>query len=123
MTESLGAPLEALSRSALRSGHDLARATHEHVPYARGMSVDRISVTVPAELGVALRALAESRGETVSALVSEAIARQLRDAALDAALADSDGHFGPVPEDLVPEAEAELAKAIGSRRKRTARTR
>ena len=71
------------------------------------MAVDRLSVTVPSELGAALRALAESRGDTVSTIVTEAIGLQLRLAALDLALADADRRFGPIPEDLVTKAESD----------------
>ena len=38
------------------------------------MSVDRLSVTVPSRLGAAMRTLAKSRGQTVSTLVTSAIA-------------------------------------------------
>jgi predicted transcriptional regulator len=76
------------------------------------MAVDRLSVTVPSELGAALRALAEARGETVSTIVTEAIARQLRLAALDVALLEADRRFGPVAEKLVAKAEAELLASI-----------
>lgn len=72
------------------------------------MAVDRLSVTVPSELGAALRALAEARGATVSTLATEAIAREVRLAALDLALADADRRYGPVAEALVVEAETEL---------------
>lgn len=76
------------------------------------MAVDRLSVTVPSEVGEDLRALAASRGTTVSAIVAEAIAHQIRLAALDDALAEADREFGPVPEDLVDAAEAELLAAM-----------
>jgi predicted transcriptional regulator len=83
------------------------------------MAVDRLSVTVPAELGAALRALAEARGATVSTIVTQAIAREVRGVALDRALAEADERFGPVPEALVDEAELELARAAtGKKRKR-----
>jgi len=75
------------------------------------MAVDRLSVTVPDELGAALRALAERSGETVSSLVTEAIAHRLRLAALDVALAEADRRFGPVAAQLVEAAEAELLAA------------
>ena len=75
------------------------------------MAVDRLSVTIPSELGAELRALAETRGTTVSALISEAVEHQLRLAALDAALAEADRTFGPVPAELVEAAEAELLAA------------
>jgi predicted transcriptional regulator len=82
------------------------------------MAVDRLSVTVPSELGAALRALAESRGETVSTVVTEAIAHQIRLAALDNYLAEADRRFGPIPDALVAEAEAELVAASRRPRRR-----
>jgi predicted transcriptional regulator len=84
------------------------------------MAVDRLSVTVPAELGVALRALAEARGTTVSTVVADAIAHQVRMAALDAALDEADRRFGPVDDKQLAAAEAELVEAAkrGSRRRR-----
>lgn len=88
------------------------------------MAVDRLSVTVPSELGAALRALAEARGATVSTVVSDAIAHQVRMAALDLALEEADRRFGPIDEAQVAAAEAELVKAAKHRprrgRKRTA---
>jgi predicted transcriptional regulator len=75
------------------------------------MPVDRLSVTVPAELGAALRALADTRGTTVSTVVTDAIAHEIRLAALDEALAEADRRFGPVAEESVLEAEAQLARA------------
>src|SRR2546426_394216 len=65
------------------------------------MPVDRLSVTVPSELGAALRSLAEARGATVSTIVTDAIAHEVRMAALDVALAEADRRFGPVAETLV----------------------
>ncbi len=72
------------------------------------MAVDRLSVTVPSELGAALRALAESRGETVSTVVTEAIAHQVRLAALDLVLAEADRRFGAISEAAIAKAEAAL---------------
>ena len=88
------------------------------------MTVDRLSVTVPSELGAALRALAEARGETVSTVVAEAIAHRIRLEALDLALEDADRRFGPVSEHLVAEAEMELVEAAKrrTRRRRKRRT-
>lgn len=74
------------------------------------MSVDRLSVTVPSDVGAALRALAGARRTTVSTVVAQAILHELRLAALDQALADADAHFGVLEEDLVLQAEAELSK-------------
>lgn len=84
------------------------------------MAVDRLSVTVPAELGVALRALAEARGTTVSTVVADAIAHQVRMAALDVALDEADRRFGPVDDRQLAAAEAELVEAAkrGSTRRR-----
>lgn len=82
------------------------------------MAVDRLSVTVPSELGAALRALAEARGATVSTVVTEAIAHQVRLAALDLALEEADRRFGPVDDEQVTAAEAELVKAAKRGRKR-----
>jgi post-segregation antitoxin (ccd killing protein) len=79
--------------------------------HADGMAVDRLSVTVPSELGSALRALAKARGGNVSSVVTDAIAREVRLAALDRALAAADDRFGPLDEELVARAEVELAKA------------
>jgi predicted transcriptional regulator len=75
------------------------------------MAVDRLSVTVPSELGAALRALAEARGATVSTIVADAIAHQVRMAALDLALDEADRRFGPIADEQVTAAEAELVKA------------
>ena len=75
------------------------------------MVVDRLTVTVPRELGAALRALAEARGVTVSAIVADAIAHQVRMAALDVALDEADRRFGPIDDAQATAAEAELVKA------------
>ena len=82
------------------------------------MAVDRLSVTVPSELGAALRALAEARGATVSTVVTEAIAHQVRLAALDLALEEADRRFGPIDNEQVTAAEAEFVKAAKRGRKR-----
>ena len=82
------------------------------------MSVDRLSVTVPAKLGAALRALAEARGTTVSDVVADAIAHEIRLAALDRALDDADREFGSVDEKLVRAAQTELSRAATRARPR-----
>lgn len=79
--------------------------------YSDGMNVDRLSITVPAELGAELRRVAELRGEPVSNLVADAIARQLRLIALDVALRQADEQFGPVPESDVALAMQALLSA------------
>lgn len=80
------------------------------------MSVDRLSVTVPSDVGAALRALADARGTTVSTVVAQAIGHEIRLAALDQALAEADSQFGPLAEDLVLKAEAELSDRARSAR-------
>lgn len=75
------------------------------------MAVDRLSVTVPSELGSELRALAKARGGNVSSVVTDAIAREVRLAALDRALGVADERFGSLDDDLVARAEFDLAKA------------
>jgi predicted transcriptional regulator len=86
-------------------------------------SVDRLSVTVPSELGAALRALADARGATVSTLVTEAIAHQVRLAALDRALAEAERRHGALDPELVDRAEAELIAALKSTPGRSRRRR
>lgn len=73
------------------------------------MAVDRLSVTVPERLGRELRALAKARGANVSAVVTEAIEREVRMAALERALREADERFGPVDDGLILRAEGRLA--------------
>lgn len=83
------------------------------------MAVDRLSVTVPSKLGRELRKLAKARGTTVSNVVADAVAHQVRLAALDTALGEAERRFGPLPESSVEQAEAELVAAArrpGARR-------
>lgn len=75
------------------------------------MAVDRLSVTVPSELGAALRALAEARGATVSTVVADAIAHEVRMAALDLALTEADKRFGSIDDVAVANAKADFIKA------------
>lgn len=104
-------------------GRRVALAWHGRVTYAGGMSVDRLSVTVPSKMGAAMRSLARARGQTVSTLVTTALARELRMAALDEALAAADRQFGPVPGELIDQAEAELRRAMARGASRSRRTR
>jgi predicted transcriptional regulator len=87
------------------------------------MAVDRLSVTVTSELGAALRALAAARGATVSTVVSEAIAHQVRLAALDVALAEADARFGALPAGALERAETDLGGAPQPTRRRRQRRR
>jgi predicted DNA-binding protein len=85
--------------------------------YVDAMPVDRLSVTVPSEIGLRLRTLAAARGETVSNLVAEAIAHQIRMAALDTAIAEGERLFGPISGEALAKADAELSGARGKRRR------
>lgn len=87
------------------------------------MSVDRLSVTVPSQLGAAMRTLARARGQTVSTLVSTAIAHELRLSMLDGALAAADERFGAVAPARVDDAEAALLRAVRAGRPKARRTR
>ncbi|MCC6668551.1 MAG: ribbon-helix-helix protein, CopG family [Polyangiaceae bacterium] len=88
------------------------------------MAVDRLSVTVPDRLGRELRALAKARGANVSAVVTEAIEREVRVAALERALHEADERFGPVDDGLIQRAEAQLAAPVRpSKHKRRRATR
>ena len=87
------------------------------------MAVDRLSVTVPSELGAALRKLAARRGETVSTLVTDAIAHQVRLAALDVALGEANRRFGKVPAEALGRAEAELTDTAATPKSRSTRAR
>jgi hypothetical protein len=82
------------------------------------MAVDRLSVTVPSALGEALRALAQQRKTTVSNVVTEAVAHEIRMAALDVALAEADRRFGPIPPRRLEKAESELIDAMRLRKPR-----
>src|SRR5688572_25103115 len=93
------------------------------MPYRSGMAVDRLSVTVLSDLGSALRALAKARRANVSTVVAEAIAREVRLAALDRALAAAADCFGALNADLVARAEAELAEATRLTKPQRARKR
>lgn len=80
------------------------------------MGVDRISVALPAELGAALRELAANRKQPVSAVVAEAIERQIRLERLAEALDAAEEQWGPVEDDDVAEAEAVFARAARNSR-------
>lgn len=81
------------------------------MPYVDGMAADRLRVTVPSELGAALRALAAARGATISTVVADAIAHQVRTAALDLALVGADQRFGAIDDAAVVKAKVDLVKA------------
>jgi predicted transcriptional regulator len=90
------------------------------VPHAARVASERISVTLPREVRTALRALAEARKTTVSAVVADAVAHQVRMSALDRALREADRRFGPVPEAAI---QAAMRAVLRTSRKGRARKR
>jgi post-segregation antitoxin (ccd killing protein) len=73
------------------------------------MSVDRLSVTVPAELGEAIREVAAQAGISVSSWMSEAAVRQLRHHKLGVALDAWQAENGTFTEAELDAAAAMLA--------------
>lgn len=82
------------------------------------MTDDRLSVTVPSELGTAVRKLAAQRRVTVSALIADALEHRVRAAAFDAALAQADREHGPIDAELVR--DAKLERPLGAHASRLA---
>ena len=79
--------------------------------YADVMAVDRLSVTVPAHLGAALRACAEQEGLAVSAIVARAIEREVRHIALGAFLDEFERSHGSPTQKQLAEADALFDRA------------
>jgi hypothetical protein len=69
------------------------------------MPVDRLSVTVSAELGREVRKAAIDRGLSVSSWVAQAIDAGLRNQRLREALAVWEGEQGPLSEEELAEAD------------------
>lgn len=75
------------------------------------VSVDRFSITLPSELGSAVRAAAEAESRTISAWLASAVTAELRRRALDEALVAWQAQHGELmPEELAAAAET-LANA------------
>lgn len=72
------------------------------------MNVDRITVSVDAELGTAARKAAERAGMSVSGWVGEAIADSLRNELLRVALDAWDAEDGPLTEEELDAAAADM---------------
>jgi hypothetical protein len=77
--------------------------------------VDRFSVTMPPDLGSAVRDAAERLGASVSSWLSEAAADRLRNDSLGAALDAWEAEDGPLTEDELAEAAAALDVVPASR--------
>ena len=75
------------------------------------MSLDRLSITVDAELGRAVREAAAAEGMSVSSWASEALAQRVRNHFLREALDAWEAEDGPFTEEEMAEADRILAEA------------
>lgn len=73
--------------------------------------VDRLSVTMPPEIGASVRRSASERGISVSAWLSEAAADRVRNERLGAALDQWETEVGPLTEEELSEAAVSLGLA------------
>jgi post-segregation antitoxin (ccd killing protein) len=76
------------------------------------MATSRITVTVDTELEEILRRVSNERGVSISALVSDAIAQELRYVALDEFLKRAEKEFGPISQDALERADRVLDQAV-----------
>jgi post-segregation antitoxin (ccd killing protein) len=76
------------------------------------MATSRITVTVDTELEEVLRRVSSERGVSISALVSEAIAQELRYVALDEFLDHAEKEFGPVSQGALRRADRVIDRAL-----------
>jgi post-segregation antitoxin (ccd killing protein) len=76
------------------------------------MATSRITVTVDTELEEVLRRVSSERGVSISALVSEAIAQELRYVALDEFLDHAEKEFGPVSQEALDNADRVIDRAL-----------
>jgi hypothetical protein len=97
------------------------RGVHTIVCENRCMPVDRLSVTVSAELGREVRQAALQRGVSVSGWVARAIEAGLRDQRLGEALAAWEAEQGPLTEEELAEADRILDEAKQQAAARAAR--
>ena len=75
------------------------------------MAVDRLSITVDAELGKAVREAAAAEGMSVSSWASEALAQRVRNRLLREALDAWQAEDGPFTEEEMAEADRILKEA------------
>jgi hypothetical protein len=78
--------------------------------------VDRLSVTMPPEIGAAVRDAATRQGTSLSSWLAEAAAQRLRNELLGAALDRWEAEDGPFSDEELKAA----AVAVGGRRRRGA---
>jgi hypothetical protein len=81
--------------------------------------VDRLSVTMPPEVGSAVREAAARERTSVSSWVTEAAARRLRNERLGAALDEWEAKNGAITEEELDRAAASLGIARRRRRENT----
>lgn len=77
--------------------------------------VDRLSVTMPPEVGSAVREAAARQGTSVSSRITEAASRRLRNELLGAALDKWEAENGAITEEELDAAAADLRIAPRSR--------
>jgi hypothetical protein len=76
--------------------------------------VDRLSVTMPPEIGAGVREAAARQGTSVSTWLTEAAADRLRNELLGAALDQWEAEDGPFTQDELDEAASRLGLAAGA---------
>jgi hypothetical protein len=76
------------------------------------MNVDKMSISIAADLGEEVRAAAERAGVSVSSWVAEAAAARLRRQALGEFLAEWQAEHGEISADEVAHARAELGYPV-----------
>ena len=75
------------------------------------MTVDRISLTIPIELGVQAREAARARGESLSAWITQAVESRLRNQFLGDALTAYENEFGAFTAQEMEKADALMQRA------------
>jgi hypothetical protein len=73
----------------------------------RGMSMDRVTVSLPAEVREAAQRVAQEAGVPFSAVVVDALAAWLRGRLVDAWIAEHEAEFGPFGEAELQQIAAE----------------
>jgi hypothetical protein len=86
------------------------------MPYTTKMAIDRITFTVSAELGTAIRDLAAELGVPVSSIVATSVERHLRQRSLGEAVQEAQDRIGPNDRDLVNEVSAAFDRATRTTR-------
>jgi hypothetical protein len=77
----------------------------------RGMSIDRVTVSLPAEVRQAAQRVAQESGVPFSSVVAEALSAWLRGKLVDAWLAEHEAEFGAFDEAELQQLAAEAGVA------------